>query len=124
MTASLGLAAVLTCVMTPLAIRAARRFAFYDRPVGYKAHARPTPYLGGTAVIGAFAVALIAVTKERSHSTPVLVALLALVVLGTVDDRRTVSPLLRVAVEFMIGVLLSLDHIGWQFGAGGAVNAV
>ena len=35
---------------TPLAIRVADRFEFYDRPRGYKGHASPTPYLGGAAV--------------------------------------------------------------------------
>ncbi len=40
--------------------------------------------------------------------------------LGTVDDRRTVSPQLRVAVEFALGVWLSLLGHGWHLGAGGA----
>ena len=34
-------------------------FEFYDRPVGYKGHAAPTPYLGGAAVVAGFLVAML-----------------------------------------------------------------
>jgi UDP-N-acetylmuramyl pentapeptide phosphotransferase/UDP-N-acetylglucosamine-1-phosphate transferase len=46
-------------VATPWAIRVAQRFEFYDQPVGYKGHAAPTPYLGGTAVVAGFLVAVL-----------------------------------------------------------------
>ena len=41
---------------TPLAIRIADRTGFHDLPVGYKGHAKPTPYLGGAAVFSGFLV--------------------------------------------------------------------
>ena len=44
-------AAALTILITPLAIVVARRTGFLDRPVGFKAHRTPTPYLGGLAVL-------------------------------------------------------------------------
>ena len=43
-------------VATPLAMTVAARTDFHDKPVGYKGHARPTPYLGGAAVLGGFLV--------------------------------------------------------------------
>jgi UDP-N-acetylmuramyl pentapeptide phosphotransferase/UDP-N-acetylglucosamine-1-phosphate transferase len=53
----LGLSLAIVFLTTPLAIRVAARFQFYDRPAGYKGHAAPTPYLGGTpVVVGLFAV--------------------------------------------------------------------
>jgi len=44
----LGLALALSVVFwaTPVAIRVANRLEFFDRPAGYKDHARPTPCLG------------------------------------------------------------------------------
>ena len=49
-----------TLVATPLMVRLAQQLDFVDRPREYRKHARPTPFLGGTAVLlgflaGAFA---------------------------------------------------------------------
>jgi UDP-GlcNAc:undecaprenyl-phosphate GlcNAc-1-phosphate transferase len=119
-----GAAVLLAYLFTPLAIRAARRFAFYDVPVGFKGHARPTPYLGGAAVVVAFALA-VAVTSVRVSRTAELVGGVGvLLVLGTVDDRVSVPPLLRVLVEFALGALVSADGLGWRLGAGGWLDAV
>jgi hypothetical protein len=41
----LGLALAIVYASTPIAIKLADRFEFYDRPVGYKGHGSPTPYL-------------------------------------------------------------------------------
>jgi len=42
---------LLALMLVPLAIRIAGRTGFLDRPIGYKAHAVATPYLGGLAVL-------------------------------------------------------------------------
>ena len=119
-----GVAAGLAYATTPLAIAAARRFAFYDLPRGYKGHASPTPYLGGASVIAAFAAALLLGGGHLGRTLPMLGGAGILLVLGTVDDRRTVSPQLRVAVEFALGALLAADGLGWRLGSGGVVDAV
>ena len=41
------LAVAATLAVTPVAIAVAGRMNFHDRPVGYKGHVAPTPYLGG-----------------------------------------------------------------------------
>src|SRR4051794_26333333 len=51
LTFGFGLAAVLAYLATPYAIALADRLQFYDKPAGYKGHLRPTPYLGGAAVM-------------------------------------------------------------------------
>ena len=90
---------------TPLAIRVAHRFEFYDRPVGYKGHAAPTPYLGGAAVVAGFrVVALLLAGRLGAHAPaarrrgdPV----------GRRDGRRPAHGLRRssrVAVELALGV--------------------
>jgi len=54
-------AAGLVQLSVPLAIQLARATGFLDRPVGYKKHGRPTPYLGGLGVVAAvLPVALVA----------------------------------------------------------------
>jgi UDP-GlcNAc:undecaprenyl-phosphate GlcNAc-1-phosphate transferase len=119
-----GVAASLAYMTTPVAIAAARRFAFYDTPVGYKGHARATPYLGGTAVMLAFVLAAAAAAGQLDRTAPLLAGVAVLVVLGTVDDRITVSPGLRVAVELALGAALGLDGLGWQLGSGPLVDAL
>jgi UDP-GlcNAc:undecaprenyl-phosphate GlcNAc-1-phosphate transferase len=120
----IGIAGTLSYAATPLAIRTARRFAFYDRPLGYKGHGRPTPYLGGTAVILAFAVAMIAVAGDPRSSLLLTGAVGVLLVVGTVDDKRTVPPLVRVICEFGLGVLLAALDLGWSLGSGALLDTV
>jgi UDP-GlcNAc:undecaprenyl-phosphate GlcNAc-1-phosphate transferase len=120
----IGLAGMLAYITTPFAIVAARRFAFYDRPAGYKGHAAPTPYLGGAAVMLAYAIALLVGAGDATRTLPLLGGVAILFVVGTIDDRRTVPPLLRVVVEFGLGMLLAGAGIGWDLGAGYAVDAV
>src|SRR5947209_376746 len=109
---------------TPIAILAARRFAFYDRPAGYKGHSAPTPYLGGAAVMAAFALALLLGAGDVARTAPLLGGVAVLFVVGTIDDRRTVPPLLRVLVEFGLGALLAVAGLGWHLGAGHFLDAL
>lgn len=118
-----GLAAGLAYAATPVAIQAARRFLFYDLPRGYKGHATPTPYLGGAAVMFGFALALLAGAGDLGRTLPVLIGVGGLLVVGTIDDRRTVSPQLRILVELALGALLGADGLGWRLGSGSAVDA-
>jgi UDP-GlcNAc:undecaprenyl-phosphate/decaprenyl-phosphate GlcNAc-1-phosphate transferase len=120
----IALGAGLAFVATPVAIQAARRFAFYDLPRGYKGHEKATPYLGGTAVMVAFALAVLVGAGDPARTLPVLGGVGILLVLGTIDDRVAVSPGLRVLVEFALGALLAADGLGWRLGSGGALDAV
>ncbi len=120
----LGLAAALAYLTTPVAIVTARRFAFYDAPTGYKGHSSPTPYLGGAAVMIAFALAALVGAGHPGRTLPLLGGVAVLFVAGTIDDRRSLSPQVRVAIEFALGVLLVLAGLGWKLGAGGAIDAL
>ncbi|MEO3812799.1 MraY family glycosyltransferase [Sphaerisporangium sp. B11E5] len=98
------LSAVATRGMGRLALRA----GLVDRPSGYKAHARPTPYLGGVAIaLGTMlpAAALWCLLPGWPSGpgdrpmTAVAVAALVVGLLGLIDDIRSLSPLSRLAVE-------------------------
>jgi UDP-GlcNAc:undecaprenyl-phosphate GlcNAc-1-phosphate transferase len=105
-----------------VAIRVAHRLAFYDRPVGYKGHAAPTPYLGGAAVILGFLAVTLALTGDWRRTVPLTIGVVVLWFVGTVDDRRTVSPLGRVAVELGLAAFLWRAGLGWNLGLGSAVD--
>jgi UDP-GlcNAc:undecaprenyl-phosphate GlcNAc-1-phosphate transferase len=111
-------------LLTPVAIRVAGRFEFYDVPRGYKAHRAPTPYLGGAAVMSGFLLALLvaSLATDPSRTLPLAGGVAALWALGTVDDRRTLSPLLRVVAEALLALGLWALGLGWDVGAGAAVD--
>lgn len=119
-----GLAVAVAVVYwaTPLAIRVADRYDFYDRPRDYKGHAAPTPYLGGAALVAGFVAALLLLTAEYERTLWVTGGVVALWVIGTIDDRHDVAWWLRVIVELSLAGLLWWAGLGWDLGVGGAVD--
>lgn len=120
----LAMAAAIVYAATPVAIRAAARFEFYDLPAGYKGHRAPTPYLGGAAVVSGFVITLLVLSDDWGKTLPVLSGVAVLWVVGTIDDRRHVSPGVRVVVELGLATLLWACDLGWSLGLGPAVDLV
>ena len=110
-------------VATPAAGRLARALGILDRPGLLKVQAEPVPYLGGLAVFAATAA---------GGARPRLLPPLALAMgLGLVDDRRGLSPSVRLAGEVGAGVLAAAavpTRLGTPLGplavAGGVVVLV
>jgi UDP-GlcNAc:undecaprenyl-phosphate/decaprenyl-phosphate GlcNAc-1-phosphate transferase len=111
-----------TLLLTPLAIALARRTGFYDHPVGYKGHADPTPYLGGTAVIGGLLLAAVIFGRGSSHLAPIAIGTAALLGVGTIDDRYALMPLTRLAIEIAAAAVLFAGGIGWSLFASDVLN--
>jgi UDP-GlcNAc:undecaprenyl-phosphate GlcNAc-1-phosphate transferase len=109
-----SIALLTTFAVTPVAIAVAGRTAFNDQPVGYKGHARPTPYLGGAAVLGGFLVAAAAVGGDFARLFPVVACTFGLWVLGTADDRLNLPAPPRLAVEAILAVVLWSAGLGWE----------
>jgi UDP-N-acetylmuramyl pentapeptide phosphotransferase/UDP-N-acetylglucosamine-1-phosphate transferase len=119
---SLTLALGMVYVATPFAIRLADQLQFYDHPVGYKGHGAPTPYLGGAAVIAGFAAVLLLWSTDWQRTAPLLAGTALLWALGTVDDRRTLTPALRIVVELALAAGLWALDLGWNLGHGAALD--
>ena len=119
---SLALASVIVYAATPYAISLANRLQFYDKPVGYKGHARPTPYLGGAAVMSGFVLAMLLAAGDWRKTVPLVGGVALLWAVGTIDDRRTVRPAWRVLVELALAWMVWASGLGWNLHAGGAVN--
>jgi UDP-GlcNAc:undecaprenyl-phosphate GlcNAc-1-phosphate transferase len=111
-------------VCTPVAMRAAVRLQFLDRPAGYKGHALPTPYLGGSAVMVAFVLAALLVAGHLDRTAPVVAGALVLWAVGTTDDRINLSPFLRLGIEFLVAAGLWAIGLGWDLGFGDGVDLV
>src|SRR3954447_11687917 len=95
-------------------MRLALRTGFVDRPGGYKGHAKPTPYLGGVAIAGAIALAVIVFGLADSRFGSLLIWGLVLFVVGTIDDKRNLSPLVRLGIEAVAGAALWNYGLGWN----------
>jgi UDP-N-acetylmuramyl pentapeptide phosphotransferase/UDP-N-acetylglucosamine-1-phosphate transferase len=107
---------------TPAAIAVAGRTDFHDRPVGYKGHSRPTPYLGGAAVLGGFLVAAALLGGEFARLSPIVGCTCALWALGTLDDRLGLGAWPRVAAECIAAMVLWATGLGWNLFPGGGAD--
>ncbi len=113
-----AVSAAFSLVLTPLVLRFALSRAVLDHPGGHKSHADPVPYLGGLAIVGAFAltVGVAALVRPPVSGQGELFAVLGLAVLlatvGLLDDLRGLSPAVRLVVEVAAGFVL------WKIGAG------
>jgi UDP-GlcNAc:undecaprenyl-phosphate GlcNAc-1-phosphate transferase len=93
---ALALAAVVTEPLRRLALRT----GLTDRPAAHKAHVKPTPYLGGVAVVLGTAVpALLIMGHWNPRATTLVLAGIVIAALGLVDDMKSLPPRLRLAVE-------------------------
>jgi UDP-GlcNAc:undecaprenyl-phosphate/decaprenyl-phosphate GlcNAc-1-phosphate transferase len=110
-----ALSLVAALVFVPVAMRVAVRSGFVDVPGGYKGHERATPYLGGAAVVLAIGVALFVFGAATSRFGALLIWAVVLFVVGTVDDKRNLNPLTRLAIEVVAALAL------WNYGLGWAV---
>jgi UDP-N-acetylmuramyl pentapeptide phosphotransferase/UDP-N-acetylglucosamine-1-phosphate transferase len=103
--------------------RLAVQWGLTDCPGGHKAHARPTPYLGGIAIALATVVPTVAVVGPGDQRlTAMLLAGMAVALLGLIDDISSLTTVTRLVVETVAasGVVFSGAQLtvtgGWPDG--------
>jgi UDP-GlcNAc:undecaprenyl-phosphate GlcNAc-1-phosphate transferase len=92
--------------LTPLAGRFAHRHGFLDQPGGHSTHTTATPTLGGLAVAAAFVLVGVWAGGADGQLVTVLAGAVMLAVVGALDDRRSLSPWLRLGLEAAAAVAL------------------
>lgn len=101
-----ALALVVALVGSAGLIRLGPHLGFVDEPDGFlKPHEAPAVPLGGVAIFVAVHWGMFAAGR---FDPALLIASLVLLVLGLVDDRIGLSPLLRLVVEIAAGVILAV----------------
>lgn len=108
----LGVAFLLSVLLAPLGIRLARRLGVIDRPVGDKIHLRPTPLMGGVAIVVAFLATTLALLSLNRALVALLVGCALAALLGVVDELRTLKP--RVHFLGQVGVVAVALLIGFH----------
>jgi UDP-GlcNAc:undecaprenyl-phosphate/decaprenyl-phosphate GlcNAc-1-phosphate transferase len=116
-------AALATYLLTPVAIRIAFRTGFVDKPAGYKGHTQPTPYLGGCAItLGVLAGVAVGTIPGRYGVA--IACVVAVWILGTIDDRVNLPIAVRVAAELGIAIALTASGVRWDVFNNGLADAV
>lgn len=88
--ASLLLSVFIAYITTPLAIKFARKIGAVDIPNDERRmHNRPIPLLGGLAIIVAFIITSIVMTRYHRLLWEILPGALVIVALGIIDDKWT-----------------------------------
>lgn len=102
-------------IATPIVARLARRFGLLDRPLGYKAHALPTPLLGGLGIaVATLSGATLVMPATASVAGLLALSLGALIIIlaGLLDDLRGLLPrykfIWQVAAAAAAGITLTL----------------
>jgi UDP-GlcNAc:undecaprenyl-phosphate/decaprenyl-phosphate GlcNAc-1-phosphate transferase len=98
----------------PVAIGVAWRTDFLDTPRAYKRHDRATPYLGGAAVVAAALPVAIVLGGVDEDAAWILGGAVLMAVVGTIDDRRMLGPVLRLTLEVGLAVVLWSEGLGWS----------
>jgi UDP-GlcNAc:undecaprenyl-phosphate GlcNAc-1-phosphate transferase len=113
-----------TLLLTPVARWVALRTGALVRPDSRRVHGRPTPTLGGVAMVAGVLVGLVVAWRLpefrpvfQISTVPIGVGLAALVIFATglIDDVREVSAPAKVAGMVLAGGLLSLAGVGTIF---------
>src|SRR3954453_6282975 len=101
-------------VLTPLAGRLAHRHGLLDHPGGHSTHATATPSVGGLAIAGAFIAVGLWAGGADGRVVTVLAGGAVVAVVGALDDRRPLSPWLRLGLE--AGAAVALWGVGIRAG--------
>ncbi len=118
------IAGVATYLATPVAIALAVRTSFFDLPAGYKGHRRPTPYLGGLAIIVGILAAVLAVRGTQSAHLVIVAGGVVICAIGTLDDRINLPISVRILLEAGLAVLLWQTGRGWDVFHNGPADLV
>jgi UDP-GlcNAc:undecaprenyl-phosphate GlcNAc-1-phosphate transferase len=106
-------ALVLAIGATPVIRRVALRLGVLDQPSSRKIHVNPIPLLGGLAIYAAFiaAVLLFGGRFGLAELVSILVGASLMSFLGVWDDRRSISPLLKLVGQFLAAAILVLTGV-------------
>jgi UDP-GlcNAc:undecaprenyl-phosphate GlcNAc-1-phosphate transferase len=101
-----GIALAIALGLTPLVIRVARWKDIVARPQIDRWHKRPTPLLGGIAIVVAFASALLVAGPSTKGVYTVLGGVAGIFLLGLVDDIFGLNPQVKLVGQVIVSALM------------------
>ncbi len=112
-----AVATVVTYVLTPAMWRLAIRIGAVVKPDERRVHLKPTPTMGGVAMLAGFLAAMAVASQlpdfgpmfeNSSEPLGLLVAAVVILLVGLLDDLREVSAPAKVAGQVLAGSILAL----------------
>lgn len=103
---------VLCLILVFLATKIFPKIGLLDRPGKYGLKRAPIPYYGGIAIYLAFLISLIVFVPFSAHVIGLLVGGTMIFLLGFFDDKFSLSPFLRLFVQFLAALVLVIFGIG------------
>src|SRR3954462_12557103 len=111
-----ALALFVAAAMTPFLIQMARRRGLVDKGDARKVHKRPTPRIGGIAIVSGFFAPLLALAFVPGHVQTFLAAnksawvllgcAAAIAALGLFDDLKGASPKQKFVIQFAVAIVM------------------
>lgn len=104
---------LLSCILIPFTINVSRKYNLLDVPIEkHKSHSQPVPNLGGLAISFSTSLVFIIASQMLFPSSKTLIAisvvvstLIAIVILGLLDDLRPRSAKFRLLIQTAIVIL-------------------
>ena len=101
-------ALIVSAVAVPFAAVLSRRFGVVAQPGGRHAHTKPTPLLGGFAMWLGFAIAVFVFAAHNLQTLGLLLVSGLATGLLIIDDRWSMRPLVKLAVQVGLALLAVL----------------
>jgi len=106
--------------LTPLIIKLARAINFVDKPEARKIHQEAVPLMGGLSVfIGFFLLCIYGVVISPGRYfdlkfTGYLVGAVLIVLIGLIDDRRGMKPMIKMSGQIAVSLVFILSNISFN----------
>jgi len=115
-----AIALIATAALTPLTMRVAHATGAIDRARGRGLAPGGTPLLGGLAIFGGATIAMLVVLPVSDEIRGILAAAAVITVVGAIDDRFDLHPLLKLAGQIAAAVLavrggVTVDNVTLPF---------
>jgi len=103
---------VLTLILTKLALKFFPKWGLLDKPEKYGLKRKPIPYFGGIVIYLIFSLNLVLFLSIEKHLIGFLLAGGLLVLVCFFDDKKGLSPVFRLFMQFIVAMILVLFGIG------------
>jgi len=106
---------VLSYLLTPAAGLAATRIGLVDSPSSRKAHAHPTPLLGGAAIFIAYFLSVLFTVGMDRNFIAITIGGAILLCIGLIDDKIGMMPELKLFGQLVAALIVVKMGINVQF---------
>jgi UDP-GlcNAc:undecaprenyl-phosphate GlcNAc-1-phosphate transferase len=110
------LAFLITFLLMPITIKLAKKFGFIDIPKdARRVHKKPIPLSGGIAMVISVTVLMLRYLPIDKELAMTITASLLIAVSGLIDDKKGLSPKLKLVFQILAGVLLVIGGVRIEF---------